>query len=76
MNGYWKMCSSGDDVLTRHNLKPNRMFATILFVDIVRSTEKAVRLGDPRWSEVMNRYYAAVRGELRAARGKRSNHNG
>jgi class 3 adenylate cyclase len=44
--------------------------ATILFVDIVRSTEKAARVGDRRWSEVMNHYYAAVRGELREARGK------
>lgn len=44
--------------------------ATILFVDIVRSTEKAARVGDRRWSEVMNHYYAAVRRELRAARGK------
>ena len=36
--------------------------ATILFVDIVRSTEKAARLGDSRWATVMNHYYAAVRG--------------
>jgi class 3 adenylate cyclase len=43
--------------------------ATILLVDIVGSTEKAARLGDRRWSEVMNHYYAAVRRELRVARG-------
>ena len=35
--------------------------ATILYVDIVRSTEKAARLGDSRWTQVMNHYYAAVR---------------
>src|SRR5262249_14276944 len=35
--------------------------ATILVVDIVRSTEKAARLGDSRWTQVMNHYYAAVR---------------
>jgi class 3 adenylate cyclase len=29
----------------------DRRLATILFVDIVRSTEKAARLGDRRWSE-------------------------
>ena len=46
------------------------MLATILFVDIVRSTEKAARLGDRRWSEVMNHYYVAVRRELRAQRGR------
>jgi class 3 adenylate cyclase len=44
--------------------------ATILFVDIVRSTEKAARLGDSRWTQVMNHYYAAVRRELKALRGK------
>jgi class 3 adenylate cyclase len=51
-------------------IESNRVFATILFVDIVRSTEKAARLGDRRWSEVMNHYYTAVRRELRAARGR------
>jgi class 3 adenylate cyclase len=44
--------------------------ATILIVDIVRSTETAARLGDSRWTQVMNRYYAAVRRELKAVRGK------
>src|ERR1700742_3839227 len=44
--------------------------ATILIVDIVRSTEKAARLGDARWTQVMNLYYAAVRSELKALRGK------
>jgi class 3 adenylate cyclase len=44
--------------------------ATILFVDIVRSTEKAARLGDARWTQVMSHYYAAVRKELKALRGK------
>src|ERR1700755_2860408 len=44
--------------------------ATILFVDIVRSTEKAARLGDIRWTRVMNHYYAAVRKQLKARRGK------
>jgi class 3 adenylate cyclase len=44
--------------------------ATILFVDIVRSTEKAARLGDSRWTQVMNHYYAAVRRELKSLSGK------
>jgi Adenylate and Guanylate cyclase catalytic domain len=44
--------------------------ATILFVDIVRSTEKAAKLGDARWTQVMKHYYAAVRKELKALRGK------
>ena len=44
--------------------------ATILFVDIVRSTEKAARLGDSRWARVMTHYYAAVRKEMKTLRGK------
>jgi class 3 adenylate cyclase len=44
--------------------------ATILIVDIVRSTEQAARLGDARWAKVMSHYYAAVRKELKSARGK------
>jgi class 3 adenylate cyclase len=47
-----------------------RALATILVVDIVRSTEKAARLGDSRWTQVMNHYYAAVRRELKTLRGK------
>ena len=47
-----------------------QVLATILFVDIVRSTEKAARLGDARWTKVMNHYYAAVRRELKSSRGK------
>ena len=50
--------------------EPKQALATILFVDIVRSTEKAARLGDARWTQVMNHYYAAVRKELRTLRGK------
>jgi class 3 adenylate cyclase len=47
-----------------------RTLATILFVDIVGSTAKAARLGDSRWTKVMNHYYAAVRKELKTSRGK------
>jgi class 3 adenylate cyclase len=50
--------------------EPKQALATILIVDIVRSTEKAARLGDRRWTQVMNHYYAAVRKELKASRGK------
>src|SRR6202044_3970232 len=44
--------------------------ATILFVDIVRSTEKAARLGGSRWTQGMKLYYAAVRRELKTLCGK------
>ncbi len=54
----------------RNGPEPAQALATILFVDIVQSTEKAARLGDARWTQVMNHYYAAVRKELKASRGK------
>jgi class 3 adenylate cyclase len=44
--------------------------ATILIVDIVRSTEQAAKLGDARWTKIMGHYYAAVRKELKSSRGK------
>lgn len=50
--------------------EPRQVLATILVVDIVRSTEKAARLGDSRWTQVMNHYYVTVRKELKALRGK------
>lgn len=47
-----------------------RTLATILIVDIVGSTQKAAKLGDARWTKIMGHYYAAVRKELKTARGK------
>jgi class 3 adenylate cyclase len=44
--------------------------AIILIVDIVGSTAKAAKLGDVRWTKIMGHYYAAVRKELKNARGK------
>jgi class 3 adenylate cyclase len=58
----------------RRRVEPRRVLATVLFVDIVRSTDKAALLGDRRWNQVLSHYYAALRRELRVSRGKRSNH--
>jgi class 3 adenylate cyclase/alpha-beta hydrolase superfamily lysophospholipase len=46
-----------------------RSLATILFTDIVGSTETAARLGDRRWRELLERHDAAVRRELALHRG-------
>jgi class 3 adenylate cyclase len=64
---------SGNISLRRRRTNSSELkqaLATILFIDIVRSTEKAARLGDARWTQVMNHYYATVRRELRSLRGK------
>jgi hypothetical protein len=60
----------GGDVKGPHIAEPEQARATIPFVDIVRSTEKAARLGDSRWTQVMGHYYDAVRRELKTLRGK------
>jgi class 3 adenylate cyclase len=48
----------------------DRSLATILFTDIVGSTETAARLGDLRWRELLERHDAAVRRELAVHRGR------
>jgi class 3 adenylate cyclase len=41
-----------------------RVLATILFTDIVGSTEAAARLGDRAWRDLLERHHALVRREL------------
>jgi len=55
---------------TRSYAEPDRVLATVMFNDIVRSTERAAELGDARWREVLGDFYAAVRKELTAFRGR------
>ena len=38
----------------RHGQDPSRVLATVLFTDIVGSTQQARRLGDRRWRELLN----------------------
>lgn len=45
-------------------LLPSRAVLTLLFTDIVGSTERIVALGDERWRALLDRYRAAVRQEL------------
>jgi class 3 adenylate cyclase len=48
----------------------DRILATILFTDIVGSTERAAELGDRRWRDVLDAHDAAVRRELIRFRGR------
>ena len=57
----------------RHRLEPDRVLATVMFTDMVGSTQRAVELGDSRWHELLNNYYAVVRKELTAFRGREVN---
>jgi class 3 adenylate cyclase len=42
----------------------DRVLATVLFTDIVGSTQKAAELGDARWKEVLDEHHVRVRQEL------------
>ena len=37
----------------RRSVEPDRVLATVLFTDVVGSTERAARLGDRRWRELL-----------------------
>ena len=50
--------------------EPERALATVLFTDIVGSTEKAAELGDRRWRDLLERHDAIVRRQLQIHRGR------
>jgi class 3 adenylate cyclase/pimeloyl-ACP methyl ester carboxylesterase len=49
---------------------PDSVLATLLFTDIVGSTERAAELGDRSWRELLERHHALVRRELVRFRGE------
>jgi pimeloyl-ACP methyl ester carboxylesterase len=55
---------------TRPVPEPDRVLATVLFTDIVGSTERAAELGDRRWRNLLAAHEAAVRRELDRFRGR------
>lgn len=54
----------------RHAHESERVLATVLFVDIVGSTERAAALGDRAWRELLEAFQAKVREALRHYRGR------
>jgi class 3 adenylate cyclase len=54
----------------RHGPEPDRVLATVLFTDIVASTEKAAALGDRRWRDLLEGHHRLVREELGRFRGR------
>ena len=53
----------------RRGPAPDRVLATVLFTDVVGSTERAAELGDRGWKDLLARHHALVRGELERWRG-------
>jgi pimeloyl-ACP methyl ester carboxylesterase len=55
---------------TRPAAEPDRVLATVVFTDIVASTERAAELGDRRWRDLLFSHHAIVRRELERFRGR------
>jgi class 3 adenylate cyclase/alpha-beta hydrolase superfamily lysophospholipase len=69
----------GDDIVDqveefltggRHAHEPERVLATVMFADIVGSTQRAAMLGDHAWRELLAAFYAKVREVLGLFRGR------
>ena len=54
----------------RRGPEPDRVLATILFTDVVGSTEQARALGDRRWRDLLERHHEVVRARLDRFRGR------
>jgi pimeloyl-ACP methyl ester carboxylesterase len=66
------MADEVEEFLTgaRRAVEADRVLATVLFSDIVGSTEHAAKIGDRRWCEVLESYLSLVRRQLGRFRGR------
>jgi pimeloyl-ACP methyl ester carboxylesterase len=55
---------------SREPPEPEQILATVLFTDIVESTERARELGDRGWRELLEQHHSVVRAELSRYRGR------
>jgi class 3 adenylate cyclase len=60
----------------RHEHPADRVLATVLFTDIVDSTQRAAELGDRHWRGVLERHDALTRAEVRRFQGRVVKHTG
>jgi class 3 adenylate cyclase len=49
---------------------PDSVLATVLFTDLVQSTERVAELGDRAWRDLLDRHHSLVRRELERYRGE------
>ena len=57
----------------RHGPRSDRVLATVVFTDIVGSTERAAQLGDQRWRGLLDSHDSVVRRQLERFQGKEVN---
>jgi class 3 adenylate cyclase len=60
----------------RQPVEVDRVLATVLFTDLVDSTPLAVRLGDRRWTRLLDDHDAIIDRAVAAHRGERVKHTG
>jgi pimeloyl-ACP methyl ester carboxylesterase len=60
----------------RRGPDPDRVLTTLVFTDVVGSTERAVEVGDAAWRALVDRHDALVRTELDRWRGQEIDHAG
>jgi class 3 adenylate cyclase/alpha-beta hydrolase superfamily lysophospholipase len=51
-------------------VEPDRVLATVLFTDIVESTNRAAELGDRRWRDLLHRHNLVMRTEIDRFKGQ------
>jgi pimeloyl-ACP methyl ester carboxylesterase/class 3 adenylate cyclase len=65
--GDWEsVCDAIEEFVTgeQHVRQPDRVLSTVLFTDIVGSTDRATQLGDRRWRELLEEHDGICRREL------------
>jgi len=72
VSGAERMVDEIEEFLTgaRRTVSADRVLATLLFVDIVESTQRAVALGDAAWRDLRATYHSRVRREVGRFRGR------
>jgi len=67
----WQIADAVEEFLTgsRPPVPVDRILATVLFTDIVGSTEKAAALGDGRWRDLLDSHHVTIRRNLTRFRG-------
>ena len=60
----------------RRGAESDRVLATVMFTDLVGSTERAAKLGDSRWRELRDEWLGIMRREIGAFRGREVDNSG
>jgi class 3 adenylate cyclase len=60
----------------RHGGEPDRVLTTVLFTDIVGSTDQAAKLGDAAWRALLDRHDNTLRAQVGLFGGKVADHAG